>query len=212
MSPNININPDIPSLEDSAPYGQGLTKMQVARRWHEWLRRLLSHPAVFGRSTSDIACKVRVIIARGHTVHSKTGWSIQITAHSACALTTTMDDPNTPESARTVAPSPSPDSDQHLHNEKKLRVTTSAPLAAVQSQSNYDTYRDSPPALSYSLDEHGRKRYILVWFALLFTEAGILPLILFFALRWGAHLSITINLAIITSLIGSVSGYKFAQR
>lgn len=121
-----------------------------------------------------------------------------------------MDDPNTPDSARTVAPSP--DSAQHLHNEKKLRVTTSAPLAAVQSQSNYDTYRDSPPALSYSLDAHGRKRYILVWFALLFTEAGILPLILFFALRWGAHLSITINLAIITSLIGSVSGYKFAQR
>ncbi|KAF7972460.1 hypothetical protein HWV62_17948 [Athelia sp. TMB] len=110
----------------------------------------------------------------------------------------------------TVVPSPSSDSHVHLQNEKPHPRVTTAPLAAVQS--HYEVYRESPPSLDYSLDENNRKRYIGVWFALLFFEAGVLPLILFFALRWGAHLSITINLAIITSLIGSVSGYKFAQR
>jgi hypothetical protein len=73
-------------------------------------------------------------------------------------------------------------------------------------------FRDVPPPLNYTIKTFGRERTILVWFTLLFLEAGVLPLILFFALRWGAHLSTTVNLAIITSLIGSVSGYKFAQR
>lgn len=77
---------------------------------------------------------------------------------------------------------------------------------------NYDAYRDSPPPLNYSVHDNRRKRFIFIWFFLMFIEAGVLPLILFYALRWGAHLSITINLAIITSLIGSISGFKFAQR
>ncbi|KAI0760848.1 hypothetical protein BC629DRAFT_1547309, partial [Irpex lacteus] len=55
-------------------------------------------------------------------------------------------------------------------------------------------------------------RYIIIFFTLIFVETGVLPLILFYSLRWGAHLSITKNLAIITSLIGTVSGFKLAQR
>lgn len=70
----------------------------------------------------------------------------------------------------------------------------------------------SPPPLNYTLHTKARERYIAVFFGLLFLEAGILPLILFYSLMWGAHLSITKNLAIITSLIGTVSGFKVAQR
>ncbi|KAK7676645.1 hypothetical protein QCA50_020388 [Cerrena zonata] len=70
----------------------------------------------------------------------------------------------------------------------------------------------SPPPLNYTLHTKSRERYIIVFFGLLFLEAGILPLILFYSLMWGAHLSITKNLAIITSLIGTVSGFKVAQR
>ncbi|CAL1713905.1 unnamed protein product [Somion occarium] len=69
-----------------------------------------------------------------------------------------------------------------------------------------------PPPLDYTLRTRPRERYIALFFGLLFLEAGVLPLILFYSLRWGAHLSITKNLAIITSLIGTVSGFKVAQR
>lgn len=69
-----------------------------------------------------------------------------------------------------------------------------------------------PPPLNYTLHTKSRERYIGIFFGLLFLEAGILPLILFYSLMWGAHLSITKNLAIITSLIGTVSGFKVAQR
>lgn len=69
-----------------------------------------------------------------------------------------------------------------------------------------------PPPLNYTVRTNRRERYIIIFFTLLFLESGVLPLILFYALRWGAHLSITTNLAIITSLIGTVSGFKIAQR
>ncbi|THH29227.1 hypothetical protein EUX98_g4977 [Antrodiella citrinella] len=69
-----------------------------------------------------------------------------------------------------------------------------------------------PPPLNYTLKTGTRERWIGIFFTLLFIEAGVLPLILFYSLRWGAHLSIPKNLAIITSLIGTVSGLKVAQR
>lgn len=69
-----------------------------------------------------------------------------------------------------------------------------------------------PPPLNYTVHTKRRKRYIFIFFSLLLFESGVLPLILFYSLRWGAHLSITTNLAIITSLIGTVSGLKIAQR
>lgn len=87
---------------------------------------------------------------------------------------------------------------------------------AVATRSN-DTinsvlFHEEPPPLNYTIITAHRKRAIIIWFSLLFVEAGILPLILFYSLHWGAHLSTTKNLAIITSLIGTVSGFKFAQR
>lgn len=83
---------------------------------------------------------------------------------------------------------------------------------AVSRASTYAAHLASPPPLNYTVKTAKRERVILAWFTLFFIEAGVLPLILFFAIRWGTHLSITVNLAIITSLIGSVSGYKFANR
>lgn len=73
-------------------------------------------------------------------------------------------------------------------------------------------FYEEPPPLNYTIKTGRRERAIVIWFTLLFVEAGILPLILFYSLYWGAHLSTTKNLAIITSLIGTVSGFKFAQR
>ncbi|KIP01220.1 hypothetical protein PHLGIDRAFT_80858, partial [Phlebiopsis gigantea 11061_1 CR5-6] len=74
------------------------------------------------------------------------------------------------------------------------------------------SYTSGPPPLNYTLRTGSRERYIIIFFTLLFLEAGVLPLILFFSLQWGAHLSVTKNLAIITSLIGTVSGLKLTQR
>jgi len=80
-------------------------------------------------------------------------------------------------------------------------------------ESNFDFYSSAPPPLNYSINGvPGRQRAIVVWFTLFFIEAGILPLVLFFGIRWGTHLSITVNLAIITSLIGTVSSIKLTQR
>ncbi|KAI0647655.1 hypothetical protein C8Q79DRAFT_999291 [Trametes meyenii] len=76
-----------------------------------------------------------------------------------------------------------------------------------------DTYNPSrPPPLNYTLKCKGREVAIIVFFTILFFEAGILPLILFYSIRWGAHLDNTKNLAIITSLVGTYSGYKIARR
>lgn len=71
---------------------------------------------------------------------------------------------------------------------------------------------DGPPPLNFTLRTGNRERWIALFFALLFVESGVLPLILFYSLQWGAHLSIRKNLAIITSLIGTISGLKVAQR
>jgi len=73
--------------------------------------------------------------------------------------------------------------------------------------SNYS----GPPPLNFRINGT-RERYAIIFFALIFVETCILPLILFYSLRWGAHLSATKNLAIITSLVGTVSGIKLAQR
>ncbi|KAI0755392.1 hypothetical protein C8Q80DRAFT_1266854 [Daedaleopsis nitida] len=69
-----------------------------------------------------------------------------------------------------------------------------------------------PPPLNYSLKSGRREFAIIFFFTLIFAEAGILPLILFYSIRWGAHLNNTTNLAIITSLVGTYSGYKMARR
>lgn len=113
----------------------------------------------------------------------------------------------------------------HTHADEKLDAdqadekvehsdATNTPDAAISELGDDDTfsYSTGPPPLNYTLRTHGRERYIIILFTLLFVEAGVLPLILFYSLRWGAHLSVTKNLAIITSLIGTVSGLKIAQR
>lgn len=68
------------------------------------------------------------------------------------------------------------------------------------------------PSLNYTLHTPRRHKKIALFFVLFFIEAGLLPLILFYALRWGTHLSITTNLAIITSVVGTFSGYRFGMR
>ena len=82
----------------------------------------------------------------------------------------------------------------------------------VDPQSSDPPDVSGPPPLNYTIRTNRRERYIIIFFILIFIETGGLPLILFYSLRWGAHLSITKNLAIITSLIGTVSGFKLAQR
>ncbi|KAL4246813.1 hypothetical protein ABKN59_008036 [Abortiporus biennis] len=69
-----------------------------------------------------------------------------------------------------------------------------------------------PPPLNYTIQTRRRISYICIFFSLIFIETCILPLILFYSLRWGAHLSTTKNLAIITSLVGTISGVKVGQR
>ncbi|TFY54708.1 hypothetical protein EVJ58_g8701 [Rhodofomes roseus] len=96
-------------------------------------------------------------------------------------------------------------------------VKKERPTVAIQQPNSNDAasavlFYDEPPPLNYTVKTGGRERAIIIWFTLLFAESCILPLILFYSLSWGAHLSTTKNLAIITSLIGTVSGYKFAQR
>ncbi|KAI0685231.1 hypothetical protein BC835DRAFT_1290728 [Cytidiella melzeri] len=83
-------------------------------------------------------------------------------------------------------------------------------LSGSQSPDTFNI--PGPPPLNYTVRTKGRERYIIIFFMLIFFETGVLPLILFYSLRWGAHLSVTKNLAIITSLIGTVSGFKLAQR
>ncbi|KAI1794749.1 hypothetical protein LXA43DRAFT_994067 [Ganoderma leucocontextum] len=81
------------------------------------------------------------------------------------------------------------------------------------SDSNASTYHPTrPPSLNYPLTSRRRRFSIALFFVLIFIEAGVLPLILFYAIRWGAHLSDTKNLAIITSIVGTYSSYKFAVR
>ncbi|KAH8091694.1 hypothetical protein BXZ70DRAFT_1011098 [Cristinia sonorae] len=100
------------------------------------------------------------------------------------------------------------------YNEKDRPVShiTHATSDDSTARRHYHDNSDGPPPLNYTLKTKARERWIILFFTLLFVEAGILPLILFYSLRWGAHLSITKNLAIITSLIGTVSGFKVAQR
>ena len=104
------------------------------------------------------------------------------------------------------------------YNEKNRASTASGTVidnhAPSDDVSSIDTlsYTSGPPSLNYTLRTGSRERYIIVFFTLLFLEAGVLPLILYFSLQWGAHLSVTKNLAIITSLIGTVSGLKLTQR
>ena len=81
------------------------------------------------------------------------------------------------------------------------------------SDSTSSTFHPTrPPSLNYSTLSGRRRLWIALFFVLIFIEAGILPLILFYAIRWGAHLSNTTNLAIITSVVGTYSSYKFALR
>ncbi|KDQ57721.1 hypothetical protein JAAARDRAFT_273282 [Jaapia argillacea MUCL 33604] len=79
----------------------------------------------------------------------------------------------------------------------------------------HPTRTDTKPLLSTipsgQRPENG-KIILFFKFTLLFVEAGVLPLILFFSIRWGARLSNTKNLAIITSIISTYSGYKLAMR
>ncbi|KAH9925374.1 uncharacterized protein BXZ73DRAFT_103258 [Epithele typhae] len=92
-------------------------------------------------------------------------------------------------------------------------MTVSHPPALSASSSDDSSFHPTrPPPLNYTIKSHRREAAIILFFSLIFVEAGILPLILFYSIRWGAHVSTTTNLAIITSLVGTYSGYKLARR
>ncbi|KAI8978884.1 hypothetical protein BD414DRAFT_494710 [Trametes punicea] len=81
------------------------------------------------------------------------------------------------------------------------------------SDSSVDTFSPSrPPPLNYTLKTKNREVAIVVFFTLIFTEACLLPLILFYSMDLGTDLDNTDMLAIITSAVGLYSGYKFARR
>lgn len=92
--------------------------------------------------------------------------------------------------------------------------STDTPSSEDHPDDNTDalSYLEGPPPLGYTFRTQAKERYIAIFFTLLFVETCILPLILFYSLQWGAHLSTTKNLAIITSLVGTVSGLKVTQR
>ncbi|KAJ3537304.1 hypothetical protein NM688_g6711 [Phlebia brevispora] len=114
--------------------------------------------------------------------------------------------------------SPSRNSSTSYPREKKERHFSAATTAKSEGRSSRNdradalSYREGPPPLHYNVRTVGKERYIAIFFTLLFVESGVLPLILFYSLQWGAHLSTTKNLAIITSLVGTVSGLKVTQR
>lgn len=113
---------------------------------------------------------------------------------------------------------PSRNSSASYTHEKRPRTLSGANTAISEESHQREVEDDTlsnheePPPLNYTVRIPRRERYIAVFFTLLFVETGILPLILFYSLAWGAHLSNTKNLAIITSLVGTVSGLKVTQR
>ncbi|KAI0820472.1 hypothetical protein BC628DRAFT_1422959 [Trametes gibbosa] len=86
-------------------------------------------------------------------------------------------------------------------------------MSSSSSSLDSDSYHPTkPPPLNYSIKSNRRELAIILFFTFIFAEAGILPLILFYSIRWGAHLDNTKILAIITSLVGTYSSYKIARR
>ncbi|KAI0069992.1 hypothetical protein K474DRAFT_1713725 [Panus rudis PR-1116 ss-1] len=124
-------------------------------------------------------------------------------------------DPTPPSTTPTPGTSSSSQGEKAPSISEKTRPQSSTTTAVDDPEAPPPiAYHDEsgPPPLHYTLKTHRRERYIVIFFSLLFLESCVLPLILFYSLKWGAHLSITKNLAIITSLIGAVSGFKIAQR
>ncbi|KIJ27518.1 hypothetical protein M422DRAFT_190877 [Sphaerobolus stellatus SS14] len=97
-------------------------------------------------------------------------------------------------------------------------MNTNSNAASSSSWRNSDdTFRSGNtgtalPPLNYTVHTPKRRLRIIIFSVLIFIEAGILPLILFYALKLGAHLSVTVNLAIITAFVGTFSGHKFGLR
>ena len=117
-------------------------------------------------------------------------------------------------STTTTDTSPTRHSPASYSHEKDMETPPATSPALEEHGEDADTlsFREHPPPLNYTLRTPRRERYIAIFFTLLFVETGILPLILYYSLQWGAHLSTTKNLAIITSLVGTVSGLKVTQR
>ena len=112
-----------------------------------------------------------------------------------------------PDGAATANPS----------NDRTSRVTSPQSNSSTLYPGTTDTHSTYvnakvPPPLHYTLRTPPRERYIALFLTLVFIESGVLPLILFYSLRWGAHLNMQANLAIITSFVGTISGLKLAQR
>lgn len=96
---------------------------------------------------------------------------------------------------------------RHRPTRRENRPFDSPETAVSELGDDTFSYITGLPPLSYTLRTHGHERYIIMLF--LFIKAGVSPLVLFYLLRWGAHSSVTKNLAII---IGTGSGPKIAQR
>ncbi|KAI0697271.1 hypothetical protein BC835DRAFT_1270549 [Cytidiella melzeri] len=84
----------------------------------------------------------------------------------------------------------------------------------ADTQGKIDQHPDELlPQLPYSLSPPRRRRAIAIFFTLIFIETCVLPLVLYYSFRLGVpHLSLQANLAIITSLVGTISGFKLASR
>jgi len=97
-------------------------------------------------------------------------------------------------------------------NTPTAEPSTSRPSTTTTTTANSIRNKSTLPPLPFTLNNRPRQIRIAIFTVLLFVEAGLVPLILFYALKLGAHLSVTVNLAIITSLVGTFSGYKHSQR
>ncbi|KAH7103854.1 hypothetical protein BKA62DRAFT_615405 [Auriculariales sp. MPI-PUGE-AT-0066] len=158
-------------------------------------RHISSSPALSANATLD------------DKSHVDTAHSLRPTTSNAA--TTLVGEPATKKESSTNSVA------AHDHRPDQLDALHQQPSQPVP---HYALFADAPPPLDFSMKDNGRERTVLIWIMLLYLEAGVLPLLLFFSLRWGARLSNTTNLAIITSLVrrpvtaSAVSGFKVSSR
>jgi len=111
------------------------------------------------------------------------------------------------------------DNDKDL--EQQPSVATSPTIAPPSSDLTLDkfismTRRDArerleePPALPFDIAHH--KLSVSIFTVLVIAECCIVPLALYYALKYGTNMRSGIYFAIITSLFGFVTGYEFGIR
>lgn len=125
---------------------------------------------------------------------------------------------------------PSSAEDRYLGDEKRLQIQKTNTMSAVSTpdnvalmnNANHQGFDQSPsisisrsrtttlPSLNYSLLAH-KKGIVITWSVLLLTTL-ILPILLYFILKYPANLDTTIILAVTTATFGASSTFNLSMR